>query len=260
MSLTNFRFSFNSIIESIFVILQYDVMQLFLRKRNSQDNIEEIAINECRLSIYEGQPSVANLNEVAKSLGSSISEIECVAIANNLEDMEESENVYFDDPPTHSNHENISDEEANYDFNTKSRKKSKDFQKKLDAIEGQAQYLWNAMREEIKNSGNFTSEWQNLKSHEKLLFYWSALSSNEQLSESPFENFQRFYMKEVPSTEENPKKINEANLIVWHSLTSKQKLPFIMEAFIARISHGKVDIANEVEIKGAFRNLQNKGT
>ncbi|XP_067614625.1 uncharacterized protein [Eurosta solidaginis] len=128
----------------------------------------------------------------------------------------------------------------------------------LKCIEERANKLWETLNMHIRNNpcGKFPNWWE-LKTWQKLPFYWAALS-NEILCEDPFENFKRFYQGDKKSTKRGAKRQLERTLILWHRLTPKQRLPFIMEAFISKVGAGKVNISDEHEIQRIICELHNK--
>lgn len=128
----------------------------------------------------------------------------------------------------------------------------------LRSIEERANKLWQALNWNVRNNTcSKMPNWWELKTWQKLPFYWAALS-NDILCEDPFENFKRFYMGSKKSNKRNAKRQVERMLILWHRLCPKQRLPFIMEAFISKLGAGKVNISDEHEIQRIICELQNK--
>ncbi|XP_004521354.1 uncharacterized protein LOC101458849 [Ceratitis capitata] len=128
----------------------------------------------------------------------------------------------------------------------------------LQCIEDRANELWETLNSHVRaNSSCKFPNWWDLKSWQKLPFYWAALS-NDILCEDPFENFKRFYMGDKKPNKRSAKRQQERVLILWHKLCPKERLPFIMEAFISKVGAGKVDIRDEHEIQRIMCELQNK--
>ncbi|XP_018795874.1 PREDICTED: uncharacterized protein LOC108973238 [Bactrocera latifrons] len=128
----------------------------------------------------------------------------------------------------------------------------------LRSIEERANKLWEALNSNVRNNtSSKMPNWWDLKTWQKLPFYWAALS-NDILCEDPFENFKRFYMGSKKASKRCAKRQVERMLILWHRLCPKQRLPFIMEAFISKVGAGKVNISDEHEIQRIICELQNK--
>ncbi|XP_011195493.2 uncharacterized protein LOC105220725 [Zeugodacus cucurbitae] len=128
----------------------------------------------------------------------------------------------------------------------------------LRSIEERANKLWEALNSNVRtNTCAKMPNWWDMKTWQKLPFYWAALS-NDILCEDPFENFKRFYTGSKKSNKRSAKRQMERMLILWHRLCPKQRLPFIMEAFISKVGAGKVNIGDEHEIQRIICDLQNK--
>lgn len=131
----------------------------------------------------------------------------------------------------------------------------------LQGIEKRAHSLWNTLNTCARECGSSRSKypnWWDLKSWQKLPFYWAALS-NEILSEDPFENFKRFFLENKQRSKGHwSKQKDDRMLIKWRKICIKQRMPFIMEAFIAKVSVGKVNIHDDREIQRVIGELYNK--
>ncbi|XP_013112756.2 uncharacterized protein LOC106090939 [Stomoxys calcitrans] len=265
----------NSVWDTIIAILQYDLMNIFSTQNPNQDSSTNCLRYgyDPRPRIYEGQSTLTNIDEIANCLNSHISVMECEQIANGLfEGNENDKDIAMQSPEgyadnginsspesaknAHKPHCNFLSNAINPNNSTKS---SHSKNPNLETIEKEVQLLWTAVMDNIPQcSKGLPINWQNIRAHIKLPFYWAVLT-NETVRESPFENFKRFYVENMSSNaNENHKKTNEEVLITWHSMTQKQKLPFVMEAFIALASAGKVNFTNELELKNVWKNLLNK--
>ncbi|XP_054726254.1 uncharacterized protein LOC129236079 [Anastrepha obliqua] len=128
----------------------------------------------------------------------------------------------------------------------------------LHCIEERAVKLWETLHSHMRNNNcGKLPNWWDLKSWQKLPFYWAAVS-NEILCDDPFENFKQFYIGNKKSSKRIAKHQLDRTLVMWHRLSGKQRLPFVMEAFISKVGAGKVNIADEHEIHRIIRDLQNK--
>uniref|UniRef100_A0A1A9ZA18 HAT C-terminal dimerisation domain-containing protein n=1 Tax=Glossina pallidipes TaxID=7398 RepID=A0A1A9ZA18_GLOPL len=110
--------------------------------------------------------------------------------------------------------------------------------------EEKAKKLFNKMRGRRGKYKNI--EWENLKLRQQVPFFWAALSDNH-ISCDPIENFKHFYVTTMTESSSMPiKKLKEHSLVVWHDMNAKERLPFIMQAFIATIASGEAN-ANDCD-------------
>lgn len=130
--------------------------------------------------------------------------------------------------------------------------------KRLDQnciITERAKNIWLAVN---VGSINITREsyvpWHSLKSWQKMPFYWAALS-NELLSETPIDNFERFFNSSMVASSRHKQRNRRECINAWRRLTKQQKYPFIVEAFIAQVCAGRVNINNNNEVNFALKRL-----
>lgn len=121
----------------------------------------------------------------------------------------------------------------------------------LNSIEQLAQQIWSKLNEKIQSSCPALPEWQQLHSWEKLPFYWAAIT-RKIVSENPFENF----LSTFSLSEQTESKQEIVRL--WRGMHRKFKMPFVMEAFVASIAAGKLNLNNEREIQSYMRTINKK--
>uniref|UniRef100_A0A1A9UFP3 Uncharacterized protein n=1 Tax=Glossina austeni TaxID=7395 RepID=A0A1A9UFP3_GLOAU len=118
--------------------------------------------------------------------------------------------------------------------------------KKLE-IEQKAKKLFNKMRGRRGKYKNV--QWDNLEMRQQSPFFWAALCDND-ISCDPIENFQHFYVTTMTDNSSSMllpiKKLKEHSLVIWHDMDARHRLPFIMQAFIAKIASGEVN-ANDCD-------------
>ncbi|XP_017494259.1 PREDICTED: uncharacterized protein LOC108382393 [Rhagoletis zephyria] len=276
------------IIEHILYFLQFDVAKIFGKGSDcclccmsaSTPHFTE-SVENCISNVYEPRPQITNGDdednqwaEFCAELGQSEEDNECRRESRQKEVssddcMTESESLLDNLKAEPQRDENDEEEMADANECTCEAvckqvvskiadKCSSSTLLELQCIEERATKLWDTLNLHMRNnpSGKFPN-WWDLKSWQKLPFYWAALS-NEILCEDPFENFKRFYVVDKKSNKRSAKRQLERTLIMWHRLSAKQRLPFIMEAFISKVGSGKVNISDEHEIQRIICELQNK--
>ncbi|XP_037891146.1 uncharacterized protein LOC119638445 [Glossina fuscipes] len=121
--------------------------------------------------------------------------------------------------------------------------------------EEKAKKLFNKMR---GRRGKYKYiKWDNLKLHQQIPFFWAALSDKD-ISYDPIENFQHFYLTFMPhSSNMSIKKLNEYSRVVWHDMNAKERLPFIMQAFIAKVASGEANVKDCDELQTFIERVEN---
>uniref|UniRef100_A0A1B0BVV7 Uncharacterized protein n=1 Tax=Glossina palpalis gambiensis TaxID=67801 RepID=A0A1B0BVV7_9MUSC len=91
----------------------------------------------------------------------------------------------------------------------------------------------------------------------KIPFFWAALSDKD-ISCDPIENFQHFYLTFMPhSSNMSVKKLNEYSRVVWHDMNAKDRLPFLMQAFIAKVASGEANVKDCDELQTFIERVEN---
>ncbi|XP_037960490.1 uncharacterized protein LOC119689680 [Teleopsis dalmanni] len=125
------------------------------------------------------------------------------------------------------------------------------FQRKMK-IAHRALYLWRAMRNDRVFAN---SVWRQMDKLEKLPYIWASMA-NQKLSVKPFDNFKYSIAGGKKLTK---RRINKLKHVFYKKLGDEQRMPFVMEAVIAKLMLGEINLNNRSEVISIFNKLLNFG-